>query len=212
MVLYYNVHQILMPTRRKIAHGKLRRGVLERAEIVEQLQTALAKWLEAEHQNGYVCSHKNKPFISYLSSTADPIRPSVVSVIRHLQVHGLYDLFEKNYIKRTREYHEKLFVQSPNPMIFLDVCLDRSAKEVERAHAVLPESSWYTAQRAAESGLLDGHVKELANGGQFISMEDSSLRSLTSAMQSSENSWTRRIWRNLALCELSLFVQMPSLS
>ncbi|VDB85115.1 unnamed protein product [Peniophora sp. CBMAI 1063] len=143
---------------KKIAHSTLKRFVLERPEVAQQLETALAKWLEAEHTSGVV----------------QAIRPSVSAVIRHLQVHGLYDLFEKFYVQRTREFHGTLFAQYPDMMEFLGACIDRSDKEIERAHAVLPERSWKVAQLAAEGGLLDGHVKELAEGvvGKLLDAKD----------------------------------------
>ena len=80
----------------------------------------------------------------------------------------MYEVFEENYLQCTRNFHKTLYAQSSDLVAFLDVCLDRSGKEVARAHAVLPEISWGTAQLAAEGGLLDGHAKELANDGQFV--------------------------------------------
>jgi hypothetical protein len=96
----------------------------------------------------------------------NPAREYVPRVIRHLQQHQLYGaIFETGYLEYMRGYYASQRALYKDPREFLLYSVKKVQEEVDRATAVLPESSHAAVRSTAETALMSGNAEWLANGG-----------------------------------------------
>jgi cullin-4 len=75
-------------------------------------------------------------------------------------VNFLSEYYTDQAVKRSRP--------SDDPLTFLDYCAVKTAEEISRARAVLPDTSWDAVQATTERSLLLAHLDWLADGGENL--------------------------------------------
>ena len=112
--------------------------------------------------------------MSSILSPDHQIRPTIRSLICHLDAHGHYSsVFESYYLRITSEFYVAESVQKAetvNAQEFLKHCALRGTEEDARSRHVLPESSWGLVKKSTESSLLDGRLTWLAKEGMGVSI------------------------------------------